>query len=321
METARRPLTRSAPRTVVLFTGIFLALYIAAFVFAEHMVARSETQSAFQKLLPAQGEQVDWLVLGASHALPLAYGDVPARLQQDTGQSMMVLAEIGAGPLYSRFVFEQALHDLDVKHLIYVADSFAFGGEEWNEARVADRKLLRQTPLRPSTAQILAGLVADEGVDPRALLDYLTGFSKLNPADRFSQGGWRGAADFDRSFRPSRHAVSARIAYLYPKGTPEAKTVEHYLDSLDGLFDLADAAGVEVLALKLPVPKTFRDSLPGEAAFDAVLRGRLTSRGIVLHDLSEAIVDTAFYFDTDHLNADGVGALYRDHLLALIAPK
>ncbi len=113
----------------------------------------------------------------------------------------------------------------------------------------------------------------------------------------------------------------ARIAYLYPNGAIRAETVDHYLDSLEALFDLAGAAGVEVLVIKPPVPKTFRDSLPGEAAFDAALRERLTSRGIVLHDLSKAIEDTAFYFDTDHLNVDGVDAFYRDHMLALIAPK
>lgn len=321
MDTSLRPPTRSPVRTLLVFVGVFLVLYVVAVAITERIVARAETETAFQKLFASQGERADWLVLGASHALPLDYGEVPARLQQDTGQSMVVLAEIGAGPLYSRFVLEQALHDLEVKHLIYVIDSFAFGDDEWNEARIIDRALLRRTPQRLSTARIMAELSLRNGVNPRGLVDYLTGFSKLNPVERFPKVGWRGAADFDRRFRPSRHAVSARIAYLYPKGAPEAKTVERYLDNLEGLFDLADAADVEVLAIKLPMPKTFRDSLPAEPAFDAALRRRLTSRGIVLHDLSEAIVDPAFYFDTDHLNADGVEALYRDHLRTLIAPE
>jgi len=321
MDTTLRPATKSPFRALLVFGACFLVLFVLAATVAEQLVGRTGAETAFQKLFIAQGRQVDWLVLGASHALPLDYGDVPARLQRDTGQSMMVLAEIGAGPLYNRFVFEQALHDLDTKHLVYVVDSFAFGGAEWNEARITDRALLRRTPLRLSTARILRDLSFRNGVDPRGLLDYLTGFSKLNPVERFPQGGWRGAADFDRHFRPSRHAVAARISYLYPSGAPETQVVERYLDTLDGLFDLADAAGIDVMVVKLPVPEVFRDSLPNEEAFDAAMRRRTTLRGIPFHDLSEVIGDPAFFFDTDHLNRNGVEALYRDHLRALLTPE
>ncbi|MDQ2088923.1 hypothetical protein [Marimonas arenosa] len=321
MDTSLRPATKTPVRSLLAFAGVFLVLYVFAVVIAERSVGRAGTETAFQKLLAARGARVDWLVLGASHALPLDYGDVPARLQQDTGQSMMVLAETGAGPLYNRFVLEQALLDLDVKHLVYVIDSFAFGDEEWNQARISDRALLRQTPLRLSTARILADLSFRYEAGLKGLLDYLTGFSKLNPVNRFPQEGWRGAANFDRRFRPSRHAVAARISYLYPEGALRADIVEYYLDTLDRLFDLAIAEGVKVMVIKLPVPNAFLDALPDEAGFDASLRARLNSRGIPLHDLSQVLRDPALYFDTDHLNRDGVETLYRDHLRDLIAPE
>ena len=321
MDTHLRFATRTPLRKLLAFAAGFLALYLVAVAIAERTVGRTGTGTAFQKLLAAEGRQVDWLVLGASHALPLDYGDVPARLLRDTGQSMLVLAEVGAGPLYNRFVFEQALGDLEADHLIYVIDSFAFGSEEWNRSRISDRALLRRTPLRLSTARIMAGLCLRHGADPRGLLDYVTGFSKLNPVDRFPQEGWRGAANFARRFRPSRHAVSARIAYLYPDGAPPLDTFEHHLDTLGTVFDLASAADVEVTVVKLPVPETFRNSLPNEAAFNAALRARLAARGVAFHDLSGVMDDPAFYFDTDHLNTEGVDALYRDHLIPLIAPK
>ncbi len=98
MDTSLRPQTRSPVRTLLAFVGIFLALYVVVVAIAERTVARAGTETPFQKLLVAQGERVDWLVLGASHALPLEYGDVPARLQQETGQSMMVLAETRRWP-------------------------------------------------------------------------------------------------------------------------------------------------------------------------------------------------------------------------------
>lgn len=320
MDPTPRPARKLPLRTIGAFIGILLALYAAAFAIAERTVARGQAGTAFQKLLAARGERVDWVVLGASHALPLAFGDVPGRLESDTGQSMMILAEIGAGPLYNRFVFEQALKDLEVKHLLYAVDSFGFGSEDWNEARLGDRKLLRQTPLRLSTASTLGAFVLEGHAAPPGLLDYLTGFSKLNPVDRFPQEGWRGAEDFDRSFRPSRHAASARISYLYPDGAPDRATVEHYLDILEGLFDSAEAAGVGIVVLKLPLPEAFRKALPGEDDFDRLLGERLASRGIPFHDLSETIDDPSLYFDTDHLNRQGVDVLYRDHLLGVLAP-
>ncbi|WP_212525579.1 hypothetical protein [Actibacterium sp. MT2.3-13A] len=321
---APTPRPRPQARTFAAFAGflgLFLALYAAAFAVAERTVARDGAETAFQRLLAARGEQADWVVLGASHALPLSFGDVPGRLQADTGQSMTVLAEIGAGPLYNRFVFEQALIDLEVQNLLYAVDSFGFGGEAWNEARVGDRKLLRQTPLRLSTAGSLGALVLEGHASPLSLLDYLTGFSKLNPVERFPQEGWRGAADFDRSFRPSRHAVSARIAYLYPEGAPAPATVERYLEILTDLFDRAERAGVKVVVVKLPLTEAFRSQLPREAAFDRMLAERLSARGIPFHDLSAAVEDPSLYFDTDHLNRQGVEALYRDHLRAILAPR
>jgi hypothetical protein len=321
MDTALRSSTKPPVRTVVAFIGIFLALYSVTFAIAELAGVRNGTETAFQRLLAARGKRIDWVVLGASHALPLRFGDVPARLANDSGQSMMVLAEIGAGPLYNRFVFEQALEDLEVTNLLYVIDSFAFDAEDWNEARLADRKLLSQTPLRLPTARIMAALALEHDVDPRSLLDYLTGFSKLNPVERFPQEGWRGEQDFDRSFRPSRHAVSSRISYLYPTGAPATATVDRYLDILGELFDRAAAAGVDVMVIKPPLTDAFYQALPNEAAFDSRLEERLVSRGIPYHDLSEKIGNPEFYFDTDHLNRQGIDALYRDHLRALLSPE
>ncbi len=313
-----RPAKTPPRRIAVAFVGLFLVLYALAVAVAEQTVARGDVKTAFQKLLSVRGEQVDWLVLGTSHALPLAYGDVPKRLLQDTDQSMTVLAEIGAGPLYNRFVFQQALLDIAPENLLYVVDSFAFNAADWNEDRVSDRALLRQTPLRLSTARLMASLVAHQGVDPRGLLDYLSGFSKLNPPNRFAQDGWRGAENFDRKFRPSRYAVKSRIDYLYPdRSTPDESA--RYLDLLVELFGEAEAAGVRVTIVKLPVPEAFRKALPDEAGFDKALRARLAPLGIPLHDMSAIMDDPALYFDTDHLNRVGVDRLYQDHLLELLS--
>lgn len=313
---------RKPPRLPVIglarFLGLFFALYVAAASVAEVRVGREAGGSAFQKILTAKDGQFDWIVLGASHALPLAFGDVAKRLEDETGQRMIVLAEVGAGPLFSDFVLLQAIEDLRPRRLLYIADSFAFQSSRWNEERIADRKLLRKTPLRLSTLVTMSNLVISQDVPASALLDYATVFSKLNPPDRFPQDDWRGAEHFDRVFRPSRHATKARIDYLYPEPVDDTK-LDRYLDTLEGMIARARVAGMEVAIVRPPVPEAFRESLPGEAAFDAKLRARLSGLDVPLHDLSATLDDPALYFDTDHLNRDGVELLYELHLKSILA--
>jgi hypothetical protein len=317
MESLSRTPPMPPVAAVLGFLGLFLAVYVAAATVAEFRVGREGAESAFQKILAAEGTQYDWVVLGASHALPLAFGGIPARLETETGQRMIVLAEVGAGPLYSDFVLRQAMTDLRPRRILYVVDSFGFRSPRWNEARIADRKLLRKTPLRPSTLATMGNMVLSQGVPASAVLDYVTAFSKLNPPDRFPQDDWRGAADFDRTFRPSRHATASRIDYLYPDPV-SAETTGRYLDLFGTMIARARTAGLAVVVVKLPVPEAFRAALPDEAAFDAALHARLEPLGVPLHDLSAALDDPALYFDTDHLNREGTDRLYRDYLKAIL---
>ncbi|MRU14761.1 hypothetical protein FDP25_04870 [Roseovarius sp. A21] len=318
MDIADRPVLPFPRRAIARFLALFLVLYGAAAWVAEATVARTGQDTPFQRLLALKGQQVDWAVLGASHALPLRFGDIPARLQAETGQTMAVLAEVGAGPLYNHLVFKQAMQDIAPRRLLYVVDAFAFAAPDWNEARISDRTLLRKTPLRLSTARHMAAMVLHHGTDPAGLADYLTGFSKLNPPDRFPQEGWTGAAGFDRKVRLSRHAVEARADYLYPD-PPQADTMARYLGVLASMFDAAQAQGIRVTVIKLPVPEAFRDALPDEAAFDRRLRAELAPRGIPYHDLGGALPDPRYFFDTDHLNRAGVTALYDQYLMSILA--
>lgn len=319
MDIADRPVHPMPRRPALRFVAVFLALYVFAAGIAEITVGRAGQDTAFQKLFAMRGQQVDWLVLGASHALPLAFGDVPGRLNSDTGQTMAVLAETGAGPLYNTFVFEQAVADIAPRRLLYVVDAFAFGAAEWNEDRIADRGLLRKTPLRVSTAAILADISLQHQLNPSALADYLTAFSKLNPPDRFPQPGWQGVKDFERQVRLSRHAVRSRMEFLYPQPLTQ-ESIDADLDVLIALFTKAQSLGLEVVAVKPPLPKAFRDALPDDAAFDAALQARLSLIGVPLNDLSAALPEAEYYFDTDHLNSEGVDAFYTQHLLELLSP-
>ncbi|WP_137701212.1 SGNH/GDSL hydrolase family protein [Marimonas lutisalis] len=304
-------------RSTAGFIALVLMLYAAAATLADRWIARTPGSRPFQILLARQGQTVDWLVIGSSHAMPLEFGGIPARLGAETGQSMMVLAETGAGPLYALFVARQAHADLTARRVLYILDDFAFYAPDWNEDRIADRTLLRHTPTRLSTASGLWQMVRRESVPVTALADYLTAFSKLNPPERFPQPGWEGRAAFDKGFRPSRHAIQSRAEYLFPDGTDMA-TANRYLGTLEKLIAETHAAGSEIEILRLPVAGPFRDALPDLNAFDARLGQMLQRLNVPLHDLRAELPGPEFYFDPDHLNRQGMETLYESHLQSIL---
>ena len=304
-------------KSALLFVAIGLLLYAGVFVATERVLMRNGHSNSFFKIATAETPDYDWVILGASHAMPLDFSDFNALMQRETGLRIINLAAQGTGPLYNRFVFEQFLRTHRTRNLLYVVDSFAFTSRAWNEDRFTDAKLIRGTPFAPALAWRLGDYVRREGVDPRALLDYLSGFSKINNRDRFQRDAWEGEAQFDRVFRSSATAVGQRIAYLYPDG-PAPDVRARYLQEFADLIEIARRNGIQVAAVKLPVPALFRDRLPNEAAFDEALRRMLADHAVPLRDFSAALENPNFYFDTDHLNRAGVAELFQRLLKPLL---
>jgi len=304
-------------KSALLFVAIGLLLYTGLFVAAERLLLRNGHSNPFFKIATAEANDYDLVILGASHAMPFDFGDFNALMQRETGLRILNLAAQGAGPLYNRFVFEYFLRAHRTRNLLYVVDSFAFTSRTWNEDRFADAKLIRGTPFAPAIAWRLERYVRRDGVDPRALLDYLSGFSKINNRDRFQRDTWEGEAQFDRVYRSSATAVGQRIAYLYP----DAKAPElcaRYLKQFADVIRTAREHGIRVIAVKLPVPALFRERLPNEAAFDDAVRRVLTDQAVPLRDFSAALDNPNFYFDTDHLNRAGVTEAFQSLLKPLL---
>ncbi len=308
-----KPLAKSA----FVFVAIGLALYCGAYYAAERIMDRTGRSNAFFKIAKLEEPTVDWLILGASHAMPLDFADFNSGMERETGLKIANLAAPGAGPLYNRFVLEHFLREHRARNLLYVLDSFAFYSRTWNEERFADAKLLRRTPFEPAIAQRLWDYVLHENVDPRAALDYVSGFSKINNRERFEPDVWEGEAQFERVYRPSSSATAKRIAYLFPDKTSEEARAR-YLVVFSSLVALAQHEGMRVVVVKLPVPPQFRGQLPDEAAFDAALARVLEPRGIPLRDFSAALDEPRFYFDTDHLNRTGLTEFFDRELNALL---
>jgi hypothetical protein len=306
-------------KSALLFVAIGLVLYAGVYYAAERLMLHTGRSNPFFKIATAQETTLDWVILGASHAMPLDFADFNAQMQRETGLRILNLAAPGTGPLYNRFVLEHFLRAHRTKNVLYVVDSFAFYSRSWNEERFADAKLLRRTPLESAIAARLWGYARDEGVDPRAVLDYVTGFSKINNRERFERDVWEGEAQFERVYRPSASAVKKRIAYLYPDKT-EATALSRYLEAFSALIATARRAGASVVVIKLPTPPQYRSQLPDEAAFDQALSRLLATAEVRFHDFSQAIDEPRFYFDTDHLNRVGLTEFFSRYLKPVMVP-
>lgn len=295
------------------FAAGALALYLALYGASEWLVHRNGHANAMYKIARA-APAYDWVVLGASHAMPLDFEGVNAALEARSGQRILNLAAQGTGPLYQRFALEEFLRAHRARRVMYVADGFAFHSAQWNEERFADVKLLRRTPMSLDTAAHLWDYVRREGVDWRAWLDYATGFSKINNRERCERDAWDGEATFERVYRPSSSATAKRIEYLYPDGADPAR-LARYLRAFDQLLDTAARNGIEVTVVRMPVPPAFQRKLPDEEAFAAALEQSLAARGVRLLDFTNDLPDAKLYSDTDHLNRAGV-----ERFAAILAP-
>ena len=307
----------STPKTVV-FVLVGVLLYWALALASESLLMRNGAMNPVYKIEMTPPGNLDLVVLGASHAMPLDLGGMEGWMEADSGSRILNLAGPGTGPLYNRFLLQHLLARNGARKILYVADSFAFLSPLWNEDRFTDPKLLAHTPFVPRLARILAAYVLKAGVDPRALLDYLTSFSKINDRDRFVRNVWEGEATFDRSFPVSTSAIESRIAYLYPEGG-DRNGLPHYLAVLHSIISIARDHGASITIAMPPLPAAFRDRLPDEALYEAKIRETAEAAGASFVDWSRLIDGQDFYADTDHLNRKGVGLLYREALRPLIS--
>lgn len=300
------------PARIAAFVAIGLVIYAVLLAAAEVLVRRTGDANPVHRIITAERAAYDWIVLGASHAMPLDFQDFGARIEAETGRTVLNLAATGTGPLYHRFVAERYFANHKTGAVLVVVDSFGFYSAQWNEERFGDRDLLARTPLDMTTLALYARYMA-EGVDPRAVLDYATGFSKINNHDRFQPDEWEAEARFTRSARPSDLADEERIVYLYPEPpTPTARS--RYMADLVALVRRAQAAGADVVAVKLPLPARFRAMLPDEEAFNRALREALDKEGAGFRDYSDVLPEPRYYFDPDHLNRQGAELLLERYL-------
>jgi hypothetical protein len=303
-------------RTAAAFVVIGLLLYALIYAAAEWLVYQRADRNRFFMIRTAPLVEYDYVILGASHAAVFDFEDMNQRLQEMTGARILNLSVVGGGVVVNRLLLDYFLERHRTAAVVYVVDSFAFYSSEWNERRLEDARLFQRAPFDPA----LARLLLRSGGAPGVVVDYISGFSKINNPDRFGLDRPAEAARFDRRYRPVDQIDRQRIAYLYPSIGDETVrgNTERYLAEFEALVAGARARGMRVILLRPPLPPRTRALIPGEADFDGVLGALAARTGAELHDLSGAVDDPAMYFDTDHLNRAGVTQFFERHLAAIL---
>lgn len=300
--------------SAAVFTAIGALLYGGLYAWSERMVWRHAQTNKFFLVKSAPPTQYDYVILGASHAAALGYQDMTARLEALTQKKIVNLALVGGGVRVSRLIFDYFLTRHHTHGLVYVIDSFAFYGRTWNEERLQDTRLFLRAPFDLSLASALLSDSATRSMGG----DFLTGFSKINNKDRFTADVTpEESTRFNRAYRPVKQIDDQRLEYLYPRDIDQA-VFARYMTEFEQFLGDAQARGIRVLVVKPPLPERIVKRIPGEQAFDAQLNELLTRLNIPLHDFTHTGNDEKLFYDTDHLNKDGVLNFFQTALVPLL---
>lgn len=303
------------PGRIMAFLSIGLALYAGLFLWSEKNLRKHSDGNPFYKISAAP-EHSDWIILGASHALPLGFSDIPDHVRSTTGKSILTLAITGGGPFTWRVIAERYFADHTAEAVLIVLDEFGFADARWNARRVGDADVLPKIPADFRTIAVLAGKAGDE-IPVGAFAAYVTGFAKINDHARFEIDRWDGEDKFDATPRPSDAADRARIAFLYP-GPADLEAILEGLADLDAVIRLAHSRNTSVVVVRPPLPDRFRTRLPELPDFERRLLSLLEEHRVPMHDFSALIPEPHYYFDTDHLNRKGVERFVNEELAGLL---
>lgn len=301
---------------IAAFLLIGLALYAGLFLWSDATLRRYGRQSAFLRIALAPSS-VDWIILGASHALPLGFADMPAQIKEQTGQQTLTLAVPGGGPFPMRLIGERWFADHRAKGVLIVLDAFGFADPRWNAARLGDSDVLPKMPADRTTSAVL-GRAIPRGLPWQTWAAQATGFARINDPARFQTDDWVAADKFAAAPRPSAAATRARIAFLYP-GPVDPAVMDQGFADLEALIRLAQDQGARVVIVRPPLPDAFRNALPEIDGFEARLADLSGRLNVLVDDQSRDLPEPQFYFDSDHLNRAGVLAWVSRSLGATLA--
>lgn len=294
---------RWRPVRIFGFVALAALFYSGLFVWSDRVLEAQGDRNPFFRIAQA-GPQTDWIVLGASHALPLGFDGVPSMVRDASGSETLTLAVAGGGPTVSRLVAERYFADHEANGVLVVLDSFAFLDPKWNEARIGDADVLPKIPADLRTLDVLTRAIP-RGLPVQTVLAYATGFARINDRTRFDADRWDAMSRFDSAPRPSDAADAARIAYLFP-GPPSRTAVDRSMADIEAIIGLARSHGARIALVYPPIPARFRSRMPDLPEIESRIAAMAARLDASLIDHRPLIPEPRFYFDTDHLNRTGI---------------
>lgn len=251
-----------------------------------------ETDSIFEAN-PAD-EDYDLVLLGTSRAYALSrFRDNHEYLESALGMNVLNLGLPAAGGVKPTRCYLEHYLAAGVRpdHLVYLLDPFIFYGVGPNEyhkfvyfERFSPGFLIR---------------MATRGVEWRRLLIYVR--SKFT-ADWFLRGAEplirhdRTAVDF-----MTEELIAKRIDSLFLDGRDEAN-FERYARELGAILSDCETAGIPVI---LAYPPTLLGADPAQARMDSWLDELAGRHSFQRLDWTSAMADPTFFYDLDHMNAQG----------------
>ena len=285
------------------------------YALAEILVHEHGERNRLFMVATAPRARYDFVILGASHAMPLGFEEMTERLETALHARIINLSIEGGGLVPARFILDYFLARHETKAVVYVLDSFALYSAKWNEERIDDPKLLKRAPFDPALPRIMWSYPSMRELLP----GYISGFYKINDADRFEPDiSDMERNDFHHVHRANAYLDRQRLLYLYPAPRDE-KIFERYLTEFEAFAAFLDRSGIRLIVIKPPLPRRVLDSLAGEDGFDTRVQSILDKHQASFRDFSHVGNDDAYYFDTDHLNRDGVANFIDKHLIDFLA--
>lgn len=292
----------------VVFVVIGLFLYAMAYAASEGLVYRYGEKNRFFAVKTARLANYDFVILGASHAMPLGFEDMNDHLHEVTGANVLNLSTAGAGIVLNRILLDYFLTGHKTKNVLYVIDSFVFYSAEWNEERLRDARLYLRAPFDPGLAAILF-----RWHWPTAL-SYVSGFAKINNEKRFERDiNEDEAMRFGFAYRPNPMIDKRRMKYLYPEKV-ELQTFGKYFNQFEEMAKELRKRGIRLIVIKPPLPEYVYEMIPGEDDFDRKLKTLLDQYGAPLYDFTHANNAEGLFYNTDHLNRAGTRSFIDGYL-------
>ncbi len=293
----------------LIFILVGLGIYACVYAYSEIMVYKYTQRNRFFLVKNAPPTTYDWVILGASHAMIFSFEDMNQKLDQLTGTKIINLATLGSGIVPNKLFLDYFfLKNNKTKGVVYVLDMGVFSMKEENEGRLKDVNFFNKAPFDPTLMGLLWSYYSKGLLGLPQFLDYFTGFSKISNSNRYKPDIHAMELMFNEVYSPSETQIIKRVASTDPKeiNAKVEADVKRYSTMFAEMIDNLQSQNIKVIACRPALPQEYLTYKKHEKWFNDQMIPLLNARNVPFKDFSNTIPEYDYYFDTDHLNRDGV---------------